>query len=775
MAIRQPIISVLGHVDHGKCVHPDTAIPLADGSLLSAREIYDEYLSLLGSKRVGKIETIEVLDLGPRVFSIDQNLRVISTKVSHIVRHRAPSNLIRVKTSESCLEVTPEHPFFVLNMGGIIQKRASLVKEGDMIIAPAQAPQKLGHKINQEEVEGFIPNSDSKYVKVKSAKKVRSDARYVYDFMVPETSNFVAENVFVHNTTLLDKIRGTAVALREPGAITQWIGASEVPTSTIRRICGGLFKSLGVEINIPGLLFIDTPGHQAFTNLRRRGGALADLAVLVVDINEGFMPQTIESITILKSYRTPFILAANKIDLLPGWKATPGACFLDAFKTQRREVQNLLDEKIYQIVSRLHELGFESERFDRVTDFRKQICIVPVSAKTGEGVPELLAILSGLAQRFLEEALKVEVSGPARGTVLEVKEEVGLGTAIDAIIYDGTLARGDSFAVGGLEGVIVSRVRGLFQPKPLDEMRDPQDKFKPVERVYAAAGVRIAAPSLKGCAAGSPLWKISDLSEAEKLWQEIQEEIERIRIKEDIVGITVKADALGSLEAIEVQLKERGVPIRRADIGDVSRRDVVDAAAVSETDPMFGVVLAFNVDILPDAKKEAEVRRIPILQNDVIYKLLEDYEKWIEQKREEMRIKLLEGFIRPGKFLIKPGYIFRRSHPAIVGVDVLGGILKPKAPLMRKDGRSVGTIREIQKEKETIPEAKIGDEVAVSIEGAVVERTIKEGDILYVEVPRDQAIKLKRDLKDLLSGDEIAVLDEIIAIKQKLDPTYGAM
>jgi translation initiation factor 5B len=774
MAIRQPIISVLGHVDHGKCVHPDTAIPLADGSMPFAREIYEEYLSILGSKRTKDIEIIEVRDFGPQVFSMDQNLKVMPAKVSHIVRHRAPRNLVRVKTPESCLEVTSEHPFFVSSWGRIIQKRASLVRKGDLIVAPARPPKKLRHKIDSEE-GGFIPNSEVRCVKVESVKKVTPDARYVYDFMVPETSNFVAENVFVHNTTLLDKIRGTAVALREPGAITQWIGASEVPTPTIRRICGDLFKSLGIEIKIPGLLFIDTPGHQAFTNLRRRGGALADLAVLVVDVNEGFMPQTIESITILKSYKTPFILAANKVDLLQGWKAKPNACFLDTFKTQRREVQNLLDEKIYQIVSRLHDLGFESERFDRVTDFRKQVCIVPVSAKTGEGIPELLAILSGLAQRFLEEALKVEVSGPARGTVLEVKEEVGLGTAIDAIIYDGTLARGDTFAVGGLEGVIVSRVRGLFQPKPLDEMRDPQDKFKPVERVYAAAGVRIAAPGLKECAAGAPLWKISDPCEAERLWQEIQEEIERIRIKEDIVGIIVKADALGSLEAIEIQLKEKGVPIRRADIGDVSRRDVVDAAAVAETDPMFGIVLAFNVDILMDAKKEAEARKIPILQNDIIYKLLEDYEKWSEQKRVEIKAKLLEGFVRPGKFLIKPGYVFRRSRPAIVGVDVLGGVLKPKAPLMRKDGRSAGVIREIQKEKETIPEAKAGDEVAISIENAVVDRTIKEGDVLYVEVPRDQAIKLKRDLKDLLSGDEIAVLDEIIAIKQKLDPTYGAM
>ncbi|MCS7131860.1 MAG: translation initiation factor IF-2, partial [Hadesarchaea archaeon] len=267
-------------------------------------------------------------------------------------------------------------------------------------------------------------------------------------------------------TTLLDKIRGTAVAAREPGQITQWIGASEVPVSAIEKVCGRLINLLGIKLAVPGLLFIDTPGHEAFTNLRRRGGALADLAALVVDVTEGFMPQTLESLTILKSYRTPFMLVANKIDKIPGWRPMPDACFLDSFAKQREEVKRALDDEVYELVGKLHEQGFEAERFDRVSDFRRQVCIVPASARTGEGIPEVLAVLAGLAQRFLERELTIEVSGPARGTVLEVKEEVGMGTTIDVIIYDGTLARGDQFVVGGLDRVIRSKVRGLLQPKP---------------------------------------------------------------------------------------------------------------------------------------------------------------------------------------------------------------------------------------------------------------------------------------------------------------------
>jgi len=553
------------------------------------------------------------------------------------------------------------------------------------------------------------------------------------------------------------------------------VGASEVPADTIKKICGELLEKFKIEVTLPGLLFIDTPGHEAFTNLRRRGGALADLAALVVDINEGFMPQTLESLTILKSYHTPFILVANKIDLLPGWQPTPKACFLDSFARQRPEVQRALDDKIYELVGKLHELGFEAERFDRVSDFRRQVSIVPASAKTAEGVPEVLTELTGLAQRFLERELTVEGAGPARGTVLEVKEEVGLGKTLDVIVYDGVLAKGDAIAVGGLEKVITSKVRALLQPKPLDEIRDPEDRFKPVGQVFAAAGVKVAAPELKDVVAGAPFWAIKDESEAEKLWQEHQREVERIRISTDANGVVLKADALGSLEALEGQLKAKGVPIRRADIGDVSRRDVVEAVGVTKSDPLLGVVLAFNVKLLPDAQTEAEREGVPILQSEIIYKLLEDYEGWAKRRREEVRAKRLEAYIRPGKFALKPGYIFRRSHPAIVGVDVLGGVLQPKFPLMRKDGRPVGTIRELQKEKKSVQEAKLGDELAVSIEGGIIGRNLQEGDVLYVDVPRDHVLALKRDLRDLLTGDELAVLDEIIAIKQREDSTYGVM
>jgi translation initiation factor eaIF-5B len=242
-------------------------------------------------------------------------------------------------------------------------------------------------------------------------------------------------------TTLLDKIRGTAVARKEPGEITQHIGASVVPASVLEKIAEPLRKYFPkLKIEIPGLLFIDTPGHELFASLRRRGGSVADMAILVVDVLEGIMPQTRESIMLLKERRVPFVVAANKIDKIEGWYPQQDTPFLESIRKQNPRALSKLEERIYALVAQLYEFGFESDRFDRVKDFRKTVAILPVSAKTGEGVPELLALIAGLAQQFMKKKL-ITSDESAKGIVLEVKEEEGLGTTLDVIIYDGIIRK----------------------------------------------------------------------------------------------------------------------------------------------------------------------------------------------------------------------------------------------------------------------------------------------------------------------------------------------
>ncbi len=565
-------------------------------------------------------------------------------------------------------------------------------------------------------------------------------------------------------TTLLDYIRGSTVALREAGAITQHIGATEVPIDVIKELCGDLLK--GKDFTLPGLLFIDTPGHHAFTTLRKRGGSIADLAILIVDINEGFKPQTYESLMILKQYKTPFIVAVNKIDSITGWRKEEGI-LPERLKKQNDLARSIFEEKIYEIIGTLSEHGFSSDLYTNIRDFSRNVAIIPISAKTGEGVPELLMVLVGLAQRFLEKHLTIE-KGPAKGTVLEVKEERGLGTTIDVIIYSGTLRSTDTIAVGTREEPVITKIKALLKPRPLDEIRDPREKFESVKEVHAACGIKISAPDLEDVIPGSPLRVVTQENKDEVI-KEIKEQTE-LHIDLDDEGAVVKADTIGSLEAIVKEAKSRNIKIRKAEVGNVSKRDIVDASATN--DPLQRVVLAFNVKILPEAEEEIRNQDVMVIKEDVIYTLMERYEEWVYKKREEIERAKKEAIPRPGMIKFLPEYVFRVSKPAIIGVRVLAGRIKPGMKLMKDDGRVIGTIKSIQSEKRSLDEAIQGQEVAVSIEGPTVGRQIKGGDILYTDLPEGVVKKLK-EIGDL-TYDEKEVLDKIIEIKRKtVDRFWG--
>ncbi len=560
-------------------------------------------------------------------------------------------------------------------------------------------------------------------------------------------------------TTLLDKIRGTSIVQREAGRITQHIGATEVPIDTIYRICGNLIKK---KFKVPGLLFIDTPGHEAFTTLRARGGALADLAVLVIDINEGIMPQTVESINILKRYRTPFVVAANKIDRIKGWKNCENEPFIIAIQKQKPEIQEAVDEKVYKIVESLYNYGFSSERYDRITDFTKNIAIIPMSAKLGIGIADLLLVLVGLAQRFLEENLRTE-EGPGEGTVLEVKEERGLGKTIDVILYSGTFRKGDTIVVGSHEEPIVTKIKAIFKPKPLDEMRDPRDKFMSVDEVHAAAGVKIAAPNLENALAGSPVIVAND--NLDGVIKRVKSET-AIKIKTSEEGVIIKADALGSLEALAYELEQEEIPIKKADIGDISKRDVIDAETVAN--PLYRVLLGFNVRVLPDAREEAQ--KVKIIVDRVIYRIVEEYKKWVEEKKREMEAEKRMEITFPGKFKILPEYIFRLSKPAIVGVRVIGGRIRVGQRILRDDGRVVGRIKSIRKDDVNVTEAIMGEEVAIAIDDVTIGRQLKPGEVYYIDIPEEDARKLFRME---LSYEDKEVLGEIARIKRREKPFWG--
>jgi len=572
-------------------------------------------------------------------------------------------------------------------------------------------------------------------------------------------------------TTLLDYIRGGAMAQKEAGGITQHIGGTEIPMEVIETICGDLLKKLDIRETMPGLFFIDTPGHEAFTTLRKRGGALADLAILIVDIKEGFKPQTYEALNILKTFRTPFVVAASKIDKIYGWETHKDLSFIQSYKKQASNVQEKLDSGIYEFVGVLHDEGFESERFDRVENFAKQISIIPISAKTGAGIPELLTMLMGLAQQYLKEQLQLEPDAPAKGTILEVKEEKGLGVTVDAVIYDGILRKNDTIVLSSLENVITTKIRSLLKPRPLEEMRDSKKRFQKVDEVVAAAGIKIVAPKIENVISGSPL-RVAR-GDFEDVKEEVLNEIESIKIDTDEMGVIVKADTLGSLEALVSMLKDMDVPIRAADIGDVSRRDIVDASIVQKDNPEYGVIIAFNIKVLPSASEEIKTTGVKLFSADVIYHLTEEYSDWTEAAEERKRKEWIDAIIRPAKIRIIPKLVFRFSKPAIAGIEVLGGTVKKDYILIRDTGERVGKIESMQDKGDNKPSTSKGQQVAMAIKDAVFGKDFEEGDVLYVDIPEGHYKILESELKSKLSEDELQILDELVKIKRKKDDLWG--
>ncbi len=566
-------------------------------------------------------------------------------------------------------------------------------------------------------------------------------------------------------TTLLDKIRKTAVAEKEFGRITQHIGATEVPAHVIKKNASDLLKLFKVDLRIPGILFIDTPGHEAFSNLRKRGGSIADFAIVVVDVNELMKPQTKEAIEILKQTKTPFIIALNKIDTIKGWKSH-NRLFesLDPNKQDPKALE-YLETQLYKLVEQLYELGFESERFDRVEDFTRQVAIVPISAVTGEGVPELLVLIIGLVQKYLGKRIEIDEKQPAKGVILEVKEVKGLGKTLDVIIYDGTLNKNDEILFLTKDGQIKkTKIRALLKIKPLQEIRDEKAKFQPVNEVVAASGVKIAAPDLEDALPGSPVVSAKLENAEEFLKQEAKLDFEF-----DKEGIIVKADTLGVLEALINMFKKRNIPVKKADIGKVTLNDLREAE-VNEKDE-YKIIAAFNVEV-PEEVKIKKPEKVHIIEDKIIYSLIDKVEEKIKEIKKEKEKELLQKLTPPAKFKILEGYVFRQSNPAIVGIEILAGKLRPNTPIMRKDGRVVGTLKGIQKNKENVQLAEKGDQVAVAIDGVMIGRQLKEGDVVYTAV-NEEEFRIYKKLKEYLTKDEIEVLREIAEIKRKENPMWG--
>jgi len=567
-------------------------------------------------------------------------------------------------------------------------------------------------------------------------------------------------------TSLLDRIAGSVLASKEPGGITQHIGAIEVPGAAVRSLTAGILRT--DQFTVPGLLFVDTPGHRSFETMRRRGGALADLAILVIDSREGVMPQTRESVQILRKEKTPFAVAMTKIDLLAGWrKVSVPVPLAEQIAKGGPDFVRTLDTRVYTISEELGGLGFSAERYDRVSDFAHNIGIVPVSAKSGVGVPELIALLIGLSQRFLKDELQlVEEGGEA--TILERSDQKGVGPVGNVILYAGRLRIGDEFVANGRSEPFSARVRGIYRPLPAKAGKSPRTpRLESLNEVEAAAGFYLSATGIEDAMPGGLLKVVRSDEERERVRAELQRESQPVA-DPAVSGVGIFADTLGGLEALAFECRENQIPVHETGVGPVGRPTILRIATVK--DPTHRAVLAFGVPILPDAQPEGDAGPVKILRADVMYRLLEEYTAWRTERLRVLAAERRLALVHPAKLEVLSGFVFRASKPAIVGVKVLGGTLRPGSRLMKPDGTEVGVLKALQKDGDSVAEADEGTELAASIDGAVMGRNLKEGDVLLVSVPESAARAFKTQA---LTPTEMGILEEVARIHRTSQPFWG--
>lgn len=493
-------------------------------------------------------------------------------------------------------------------------------------------------------------------------------------------------------TKLLDKIRQTNVQEGEAGGITQQIGATYFPVDALEQKTQVVNKDGAFKFNVPGLLVIDTPGHESFTNLRSRGSSLCNIAILVVDIMHGLEPQTLESMRLLRERRTPFIVALNKIDRLYGWKKIENNGFQDSLTMQNKGVQNEFRDRLEKTKLAFAEQGFNAELYYENKSLAKNVSLVPTSAHTGEGIPDMLKLLVSLTQERMTN--KLMYLSEVECTVLEVKVIEGLGTTIDVVLSNGILREGDRIVLCGLNGAITTNIRALLTPAPLKELR-VKSQYVHNKEVKASLGVKIAANDLENAIAGSRLLVVGPEDDEEDLEEEVMSDLENLlgKVTKTGRGVSVQASTLGSLEALLEFLKVSKIPVANISIGPVYKRDVMSAGIMLEKAKEYAVMLCFDVKVDKEAQEYADHVGVKIFTADIIYHLFDDFTKHMaqlaEQKKEDN--KLLAVF----PCVLTPIAVFNKKDPIVVGVDVTEGNLRLLTPIAAVKNNPVTGVKEV--------------------------------------------------------------------------------
>eukprot|EP01101_Sappina_pedata_P003817 TRINITY_DN153_c0_g1_i1.p1 TRINITY_DN153_c0_g1~~TRINITY_DN153_c0_g1_i1.p1 ORF type:complete len:961 (-),score=559.34 TRINITY_DN153_c0_g1_i1:13-2895(-) len=570
-------------------------------------------------------------------------------------------------------------------------------------------------------------------------------------------------------TSLLDKIRRSNVQEGEAGGITQQIGATYFPA--IPTLVDQVSKlDASYKVQIPGLLVIDTPGHEAFANLRSRGSSLCDIAIVVLDMFSGIQQQTIESLNLLRKRKTPFIVALNKCDRLFGWKSTPGDPFVKSLLTQNESVKSEFEHHVKHAIVQLAEQEFNAAVYDKNTNVRKNVSIVPTSARTGEGIPDLLSLLVKLTQEIMSKNLLLV--GRLDCIVLEVKVVDGHGYTIDVILRDGELKEGDTIVLCGMQGPIVTNIRALLTPHANKEMRVAKG-YQHNKSVRGAVGVKIAAPDLEKAVAGTSLLVKGPNTDIEQLKEEAMSDFNSLlkSVDKSGKGVFVQASTLGSLEALLQFLQENKVPVAGINVGPIHRKDIMHASVMVERDRTYAVMLAFDVKIEKDAQHMADDVGVKIFSADVIYHLFDQLTAYFDDLRKEKQTTAAQEAVFPCKLKIYPEYIINKTNPIILGVEVMEGVLKIGSPLciQNPDGTfsGIGRVTSIEANKKQVETAPRGAQISVKIEPKndsqkkIYGRHFDHNNVIYSHLSRASLDAIKTYFAEQLTTELIELLFEL--------------
>lgn len=572
-------------------------------------------------------------------------------------------------------------------------------------------------------------------------------------------------------TKILDRIRRTNVQDGEAGGITQQIGATYFPIEAVKKETMKLADDC--PYNVPSLLIIDTPGHESFTNLRSRGSSLCDIAILVIDIMHGLEPQTRESIDLLKLRKTPFVIALNKVDRLYDWESVPGNNpFRTSLAKQKSHVVEEFTRRTKEVQLELAEVGFNTELYWENSDVRRNLSICPTSAITGEGMPDLLMLITSLPQTLLTERLMFNQTLEA--TVLEVKVIEGLGTTIDIILTGGTIKEGDTIVVVGLDGPIQATIRALLTPHPMKEMR-VRGQYHHHKQIRAAQGIKISADGMDKAVAGTQLMVARDPSNADEMayiHDEVMKDFSTIlqNVDKSGEGVYVQASTLGSLEALLEFLRTSEIPVSGINIGPVFKKDVTRASAMLEKRKEFATILAFDVPVERDAREMAEKEGVTIFTADIIYNLFDMFVEHMANHKKSRQEEVKDDVVFPCVLRVLQEHVFNKKDPIVLGVDVAEGILRVGCPLAVRTGDTwtdIGRVVSMEINTKSAVTARAGDSVCVKIQSNKTSHITYGRHFTWTDA---LVSKMSRQAIDLLKSDfrnELGKIEWQLVIKLK--------